>query len=398
MLYRLEIENFASIREAQALDLRIGANVPVDEDRFAEIFPGAKIFVPKVVAIYGANASGKTNVLLALEYIIGMAARISENGLKCIPFNSLEAMSKPTRIAIEFGGVMDPNRPELGDCGCYRYELCVQALSATGGPTIQTESLRRRPLGQGKWQRVFERDAQGEVKGSDVFPVQGFGHLVKTLRPDSTVIASFAFFKHPAASFFADAAQRAVLQNTVLGSADEHLVHKILSGQPEALAKLNSQLTRIDLGLEGMRYIQTSDGPQPLFKHFGLSEEMHWTLESHGTRSFIRLFPVIDAALARGAICAIDELDSAIHPLLLPEFLRWFLDRENTNPLNSQLWFTSHSSTLLEDLKKEEVVLCEKDRQGRTSAYSLMDVKARRDENLYRKYLSGAYGGVPLLG
>jgi hypothetical protein len=47
---------------------------------------------------------------------------------------------------------------------------------------------------------------------------------------------------------------------------------------------------------------------------------------------------------------------------------------------------------------KEEIVICEKDRQGRSSIFSLMDVKVRRDENHYRKYLSGAYGGVPMLG
>ena len=47
---------------------------------------------------------------------------------------------------------------------------------------------------------------------------------------------------------------------------------------------------------------------------------------------------------------------------------------------------------------KEEIVICEKDRRGRSSFFSLMDVKIRRDENHYRKYLSGAYGEVPLLG
>jgi hypothetical protein len=52
----------------------------------------------------------------------------------------------------------------------------------------------------------------------------------------------------------------------------------------------------------------------------------------------------------------------------------------------------------LDVLNKEEIVICEKDRQGRTKVYSLMDVKVRRDENHYRKYLSGVYGGVPHIG
>ncbi len=397
MPYLLEIENFASISKVQVLDLRISGTVPADPYRFAEIFPSAGVYVPKVVAIYGANASGKTNVLRALEFLFKMAASVEDPRPPCLPFNSANAMQEPTRIAIEFGGVMDPSEPELALYGIYRYELIVKVISDSG-LKILSESLRRKPLAEGKWQRVFERDAEGNVKGSDVFPVQGYSHLVKTLRPNATVIASFAFFGHPAAVFFNSHAKRALILNVVLGPSDEQLVHRLLSTQPDSLLKLNNQLARIDLGLEQMHYVTTDEGPQPRFKHSGLLEEMNWSLESHGTRSFIRIFPLIDAALRQGTLCVIDELDSAIHPLLLPEIIRWFHDSENSNPHNSQLWFTSHSPSLLEDLKKEEVVLCEKDRLGQTSVFSLMDVKVRRDDNLYRKYLGGAYGGVPLIG
>lgn len=394
MLYRLEIENFASIRDPQALDLRIGANVPLDPDRFGEIFPGAATYAPKVIAIYGANASGKTNLLFALEYILKMAATIEEPRPSVFPFITQDGLRKNTRIAVEFAGHMNPNKPELPAYGLYRYELSVLALPDSGPAIIQHESLRRKPTAQGKWQRVFERDESGKVNDSALFPVRGYTHLVKTLRADATVIASFSYFGHAAATYFADAAKRSFVLTTALGSADERDLHKILSTHPDSLNNLNTLLARIDLGLEGMRYDISDDGPKPLFKHSGLSHEMHWNFQSHGTRSFIRLFPLFEAALRHGLLCAIDEMDSAIHPMLLPEVLRWFLD----SPTNSQLWFSCHSPTLLEDLKKEEVVICEKDRQGRTTFFSLMDVKARRDDNLYRKYMSGAYGGVPLLG
>ena len=135
-----------------------------------------------------------------------------------------------------------------------------------------------------------------------------------------------------------------------------------------------------------------------MFKHSGLNQELPWHQESHGTQSFIKMFPLISLALAQGGICLIDELDAAIHPLILPQLVGWFHDTNERNPHDAQLWFTCHSASLLDDLTKEEVVICEKDRGGRTTAHSLMDVKVRRDENLYRKYLSGAYGGVPQLG
>ena len=88
-----------------------------------------------------------------------------------------------------------------------------------------------------------------------------------------------------------------------------------------------------------------------------------------------------------------------IHPLVLPEILRWFYDKEVRNPHDAQLWISCHSASLLDDLTKEEVAFCEKDATGRTSLYSLMDVQAvRRNDNFYRKYLSGVYGAVPHIG
>lgn len=164
------------------------------------------------------------------------------------------------------------------------------------------------------------------------------------------------------------------------------------------LEQLNRDLSRIDLGVEEMQFEETPGGMEPFFRHRGLGEQLPWMMESRGTRSFINMFPTISGAITFGRLCIIDELDSAVHPMVIEEILRWFYDSER-NPKNGQIWFTCHSASLLENLNKEEVVLTEKDRQGRTTAYSLMDVKdLRRDDNLYRKYLSGVLGGVPRIG
>jgi predicted ATPase len=99
-----------------------------------------------------------------------------------------------------------------------------------------------------------------------------------------------------------------------------------------------------------------------------------------------------------GGIAVIDEMDSAIHPSLLPEILRWFHDPKD-NPLNAQLWFSGHSASLLEELKKEEIFFTEKDQQGRTRIYGLADIESvRRSDNFYQKYLGGVYGAVPRIG
>jgi predicted ATPase len=94
----------------------------------------------------------------------------------------------------------------------------------------------------------------------------------------------------------------------------------------------------------------------------------------------------------------IDELDTSIHPLLLPEIIRWFYDPKK-NPDGGQLWMSCQAASLLEELQKEEVFFCEKDRQGRSQVYALTDIQAvRRSDNLYKKYLGGVYGAVPRVG
>ena len=409
MLYKFEAENFFSIRDRQIIDLTVDGKVPDPENRFAPVFRGADIRAPKVVALFGANASGKTTVLRGLMFLISFIRDSVQNtnaGIGgCERFNDEESASRPMRFAIEFGGAMNLT-PEVEkraidgedvEEGLYRYEL---ELEVTEGLVrrIASESLRQKPKGQGKWQRVFERDAEGQVRDSRSFSLSGYQHLVKTLAGNHTVISSFSKFQHPTAQLFERIARRVFFQIDPIHIGGDGGVIDFLKTQPEMMSKLNNELGRIDVGVEGMRFQDRPNGPILLFKHKGLHVEMPWMLESHGTRAFIKMFPFLNAALDGGGIVVIDEMDAAIHPLVLPELVRWFHDAHMRNKFDGQLWLSCHSASLLDDLTKEEIVICEKDRQGRTSVHSLMDVRVRRDDNHYRKYLSGIYGGVPHIG
>jgi hypothetical protein len=409
VLYKLEVENFFSVRDRHVLDLTIDAKVPDLDTRFAPIFDGSAARAPKVVVLYGANASGKTTVLRALEFIVTM---IRDSVQRTVPgfaverFNDADSANRPIKLAVEVGGIMNltPDvlqRAQSGEKveqGFYRYELELEVIDGFAS-RIQHEALHQRPNGQGKWQRVFTRDAEDKVKGSKSFSLSGFQHLVKTLASNHTVLSSFAKFQHPTAKIFVETARKAFfsIEPVAHTNADKAVID-YLKSQPEIVSRLNAEMNRIDVGVEGLRFQDGKDGPFLMFKHAGLEQEMPWLLESHGTRAFIKIFPYLVAALDQGGVIAIDEMDAAIHPLVLPELLRWFYDRQTRNKYDAQLWLSCHSASLLDDLQKEEIVICEKDRQGRTQFFSLMDVKVRRDENHYRKYLSGAYGGVPLIG
>jgi hypothetical protein len=408
MIHRIEIENFYSFRDPQVLDLRVPRNVPDYPERFSALCQGSAERAPKVVALLGANGSGKSGILKALAFLSWFLKDSFQNNnsaLPCERFNDEESMSRPIRLAVELGGLSELSFEALNaprhhneEFGLYRYELELLprdgAIRAAG-----REALRYKPQGQGKWQRVFERSADRQVRGSKTFSLSGYSQVVDKVRENASVVATLALFEHEPSKVLLQAAG-SVFSNILWEReelSDQNLM-KFLSQNPSAVDSLNRELQRIDLGIEQMSIRRFDSGPVAMFKHEGLREAMPWNLESQGTRSFIRVFPLLLMALQQGGVAIVDELDLSIHPLILPEIIRWFYDPVR-NPANAQLWMSCHSASLLDDLSKEEIVFTEKDKLGRSSVYSLMDVQSvRRSDNLYKKYLGGAYGAVPHIG
>ncbi len=121
------------------------------------------------------------------------------------------------KFAIEFGGVMNltqevQQRAQAGEKveqGLYRYELEVQFKEGLA-QRITHAALCQRPKGEGKWQRVYERNAEGEVKDSKSFSLTRYQHLVKTLAGNHTVLSSFAKFQHPPAMIFVEIGRKCI--------------------------------------------------------------------------------------------------------------------------------------------------------------------------------------------
>jgi putative AbiEii toxin of type IV toxin-antitoxin system len=408
MLYRLEVENFYSIRDRQVIDLRAAANAPAEPGRLAPLWKGAEEKAPKVVALFGANASGKSNVLKALSFIVWFVndsfSTPRGSRLPFQRFNDQEMLQSPTRSAIHLAGLEDMTRmgdPDAAQCR-YAYEVkfgggaepCVDSETLHYWPVRASHKIKLRKI------KLFERDATGAVTAAKAFGLTGFRQaLGKVLRPNVSVIATLAQLEHPFSKIILNAAS---LFNTNIlverhEGTDDHAI-RYYAANPKLIEIFNGQVERIDLGIQKMQVQQGPNGPIAFFTHEGLAVPMQIIYESHGTRQFIRISPWIWRALETGGVAVLDELDSSIHPMLLPEILRWFYDPER-NPHDAQLWMSCQNASLLEDLIKEEVLFCEKDRSGRTQVYGLRDIQSvRRTDNYYRKYLSGAFGAVPQIG
>lgn len=124
--------------------------------------------------------------------------------------------------------------------------------------------------------------------------------------------------------------------------------------------------------------------------------------ESRGTRTWFGFLGTVIGTLNDGTVLVVDELDTSLHPLLVREFVRLF-QREATNPHGAQLVFTTHDSALLgrqhgeELLRRDEIWFTEKDRAGASVLYPLTDFQPRAGLNWERRYLGGAVGAVPFL-
>lgn len=402
MISSIEIENFYSIRQPQKLDLKIADNVPDDPMRFDRLCPETQERLPKVVSFFGPNASGKSTVLRAVVFLgwfVQQSFHLSPDAYQpCESFQDHEASKLSTRLAIHFGGPSELIASQVEQCAKYVYEVSFR--NESGKPkAILSESLRRWSPTGGKSVRIFERDENGEISYGEAFGLSGYKQVTSKVRSNASLIAMLAQFDHKPSRLLQRMASSIVSNILIkeLEFADDTVV-RLYAERPELVEALNREIERIDLGIRGMSIEVASGGPVARFKHEGLDGLMPMHLESHGTRQFIRIFPLLIQTLSAGGIAVIDELDLAIHPAVLPEILRWFYDPVR-NPHHAQLWISCHNASLLDELVKEEVYFCEKDSRGRSRVYGLQDIQSvRRNDNFYQKYLGGVYGAVPKIG
>ena len=398
MLHEIKVSNFYSIRDEVILDLRASAYAP--ESSRLRISPSRNdIRLPTMVSIYGPNASGKSTILRSVISAIQFACNsfdwpVDSDILNFQPFMAEGMMSEPTQIIVEFDARWIDDVSHL-----FRYELVIKNHGNLAGKSVEYEALSYAP--QGRWRRVLERKADD----ARVFAAKEFGLRPKDskldpMRRNCSMIATLAKFNVPLATrVWQDL--RGVQSNIhghvrTVPNIDRLLVY--YRDNPPLLDRLNKELRRIDIGIEKMRLESTETGIQACFEHDGFSAPILLHEESAGTNHFVHLFPLLNYALEAGHIAFIDEFDCFFHPELMREIFGWFRSPDR-NPHNAQLIITSHNTSLLDDLEKEEVFLTEKDQNGATIVYSAQDIKGlRREPKMQKKYLSGALGALPRIG
>jgi predicted ATPase len=419
MLIRFEVSNYRSIADPVELSL-VAADASNESARAVD---GLGVSLLTRAAIFGPNASGKSNLLSGLAWLqdaVRESLRAWDEGIPVDPFAFWKEPDTASTFALDLlvDGVRFEYLLEL-DQDAVQYEaLYEHSRTEHGSPSRDQTDNNGRVL-------VFEReDEQVEFSPSIDVP-QGIREL---MTPTTIVLSAARRLKVAPAVAFTDELQSI----TYGGNAPRRLMRqssprmstwpllrlldperKTAFGGPsvdEDLVDQARELLRLaDLGVEDAVVeelkpdIEASPG-QPRARrlrlvHIGESPDSRIELadESEGTLTWLSLIPQILQALQRGRVLVVDELDASLHPALSAEVLRLFGSKE-TNPRGAQLVFSTHDTSLFNHLERDEVWLTSKKPDGSTELTALAEFREGKVKTtLENAYLHGRFGAVPEL-
>lgn len=423
MLISFEVENFRSIKDRQTL-LLTASNYYSEstESLIDEKLPGlANVRLVPVCAIYGANASGKTTIIRAMDTLRDMVfssfSRPAGQGLVYMPHVlSAETTTMPTSFFVAF--VSEGIR--------YEYSLSHDATK------VISEELYAYP--KGRPQKWFVRTWNQETQMSEFDINSSYVKLPKEftqfVRNDALLLSAVSRFSSNSlrpvfdwfnlnqlivlnrgidAGPFAPQTAFALLEDSTnppeqkqflellraadFGVKDVRVEEESFTGFPQEIEEMLSQSV--------MEQLKSSRTKTAILSHYaenGAIRDIDINEESAGTKQFFVLVPVILAALKLGSVVFLDEIDTSMHPLLTRQLIALFLNPDS-NPNHAQLIFTVHDTSLLNGdfLRRDEVWFTTKQANGSTCLEPLSDYSPRKDESLSGGYLAGRYDAIPNL-
>jgi AAA15 family ATPase/GTPase len=397
MIHKIVVENFFSIADSQEIILEIPNSTP-DLPCFKPAQPNGSRRLPVVVGFFGANASGKTTILRTVVSLVNFLLYSFDNeriiNLSFQAYRRSDWLDKPTKIMIEFDSRLSDNESPA----IFRYELHIVNKDEYGNKAVSYEALSYSP--KGKFRCIFERDYQVFHFGKE-FGISTNDPRKKSVRHNASVISTLKKLNHLQSKYLCDLLETTQTNFLVFDkiSPDSSRLLQDYVRDKDCFDQLSRELQRFDVGIESMSITPDTRGsPIAVFKHIGLNADILFNEESSGTKRFIETFPALYYGLKYGTIVIIDEIDNDIHPLLLPEIIRWFSDPKR-NLSDAQLFFTAHNPAILDCLEKEQIFFVEKPSGCPSHLYGAGSIKGlRREPSIMRKYLLGELGAVPHVG
>lgn len=417
MLIEFSVKNFMSFKEKTTFSMVAGTGNE-NEENIVE-FPSFNERILKIASIYGANASGKTNLIKAFTVAILMIRKsnnrqVGEKLMEMEPF-AFDENSKTEPCEFEFVFYAKGNKYIYGfiaDKEKIYEEYLYQYFSAK--PT-----------------RIFERTNVNEYKflQSD----EGKLNTIKTQNIDNKLFLATAttwnydktkepylwFAKnidtYTGGMLLSDFALESYSKDEneelkkftlkLLNEAD--IVIKDFSVEIEERDIDNNMLMLLkNLNIPTQSMPQRHRNVKIRMVHEVINEngdmknyELNLMNESSGTQILFSFAPVLKDVFENGKILVIDEIERSLHPSLVEMIIKFFNHAE-INKGNAQLIFNTHDINLLslDIFRRDQIWFAEKDpKKGATDLYPLDDFSVRKNENIQKGYLSGRYGAIPFV-
>ncbi|MDD3534970.1 MAG: ATP-binding protein [Candidatus Cloacimonetes bacterium] len=414
MIISFSVENFRSIRNKICLDFRATSDTHLEEHLVMEI-PKPKLRILKMAMIYGANASGKTNILLALDFLRNLVVSPQTNKNNPIGLSPFALdTDKNSSFEIEFyhQGV------------CYVYELVLN------NDRILKESLSHYPKGfkanvfhrqydpaidryRYKWtdksyKKVLRENLQIVIGNQAILAaisgVEDHGAIQKAhewfrLTQLPIFTPGTALNKYYSANY-GNIQKNKDFYLSILQMADFHIrdiifeeLIVLFSHVPDSLKHLFiADFDEIKKGAnthaKRMSFLHEVEDGDFILNAFD---------ESMGTQRFFALSIQLQATLKMNTIISIDEIDNSLHIDLLELFILLFFKHSK----ESQLIFTSHNVTLLNQkhlLRRDTVFITDRLPDGSTELTNVSDYPVRKEHALDKLFMKGQIGGKPDVG
>jgi len=445
MLIEFSVENFRSIKEKVTLSMVATSDKSLENNLIeSDVLKRDRLL--RSAVLYGANASGKTNVLLALNFLEDLVTQSHKNQkgdkIDCRPFKlDKEYVSKPSKFEVVFiknnikyiYGVSVTNE-KIIDEYLYYYPKGRKAVIFKRSNTHKYKFTLDKTEQEDNSKRTLDNvlylsksTQENYSKTSDAF--EWFKNTLKVISA-----TEYPIFKDFTAKLLNEDPNLKAIILKALSEADLGIndvsvsIEKIKMSEiddlfssppdpptPHELENLNQEdfkdltkhlkgfLTLAGKMAGGKEEFETSE--IKIF-HNALDKEgkklsipFDFNEESEGTKRLFSLIGLWIEALLNGRILVVDELDVKLHYLLNEFLIRLFNDpTQNVN--NAQLIFTTHNTNTLNlDLfRRDQVWFTEKNPEyGSTDLYSLVEYRPRKDENIQKGYLLGRYGAIPFI-
>lgn len=411
MLLMFKVKNYTSFKNEAILDMRATAYV---QHPTHVMQVNDKLGLLKTTALYGANASGKSNLISAMfffeQYIFSQFINKNENQdfesnkigvkMKLEPFS----LSNETNDASEFDIIFLHNNKQIQ----YGFE-CTSKEVLTEWLYINDK-------------KVFERTGIELSFGSKYQKMLG---AYKKLPAERLYIAVLEYFLDEEGkkvilddfiSFFNkeyNVFTEILFESTVKGLAGMVGLSKKLVSNKGYRNKVEQYLRLVDVGIKRLD-VQTETifdertGKKKKEKVIRTVHDIYDETgnvvgeklfdlhqESTGTLRFLAYIQNVIEMISKGGVFIVDEMSARLHPLLTKLIVDIFCSSQNTK---AQLIFTTHDISLLNNnqFRRDEVVFIDKNERGESNLYALSDLKVREDATFNKDYLQGKYGAIPI--